>query len=146
MVGPVLRIAGFWKCSPSIMLMFAWTSLRDPPEESSKQPRPSQTSSKVTDSFGPASYRGPKRRTLKTAEKQPKKVPGGPRAKCRENSRKAAGKTPEACKTAVFRLFGCPSGCFSGCFPGTLPGGHSAPFRLFSRSGVRGLCSWPGRS
>ena len=39
---------------------------------------------------------------------------------------------------------------FLGCFGGTLPGAHSAPFsavfRLFSRSGVRGLCSWSGRS
>ena len=67
----------------------------------------------------------------KTAEKQPKKVPRGPRVKCRRNSRKTAGKTPEACKTAVFRLFGCPSGCFSAVFPALYSGATRHLFRLF---------------
>ena len=81
--------------------------------------------------IGPTSYRGAERRTLKTAEKQLKKVPRGPRVKCRRNSRKTAGKTPEACKTAVFRLFGCPSGCFSAVFPALYSGATRHLFRLF---------------
>ena len=48
--------------------------------------------------------RGPGRRTLKTAEKQPKKVTGGSRVKCRGSSRKTAGKTLEACKTGWQRF------------------------------------------
>ena len=47
----------------------------------------------------------------KTAGKQSKKVPSRPRAilpKCRGNNRNTARKTPEACKTAVFRA-GCPA-------------------------------------
>ena len=81
--------------------------------------------------IGPTSYRGSERRTLKTAEKQPKRVPRGLRVKCRRNSRKTAGKTREACKTAVFRLFGCPSGCFLAVFPALYSGATRHLFRLF---------------
>ena len=58
-------------------------------------------------------------------------MPGGPRAKCQGNSRKTARKTPEACKTAVFRLFGCPSGCFSAVSLALCPGPTRHLFRLF---------------
>ena len=67
---------------------------------------------RFTLTIGPTSYRGPERRTLKTAEKQPKKVPSGPRVKCREkqpdgqpNSRKAAVLHASGVFPAVFRLF-----------------------------------------
>ena len=71
--------------------------------------------------IGPTSYRGPERRTSKTAEKQPKKVPGGPRVKCRENSRKTAGGATNSRKTAVLHA--------SGVFP--------AVFRLFPQHFTR---------
>ena len=78
----------------------------------------------------------------KGAERPSCKVP----AKQPKNSRKNTRSVQNSCFSAVW----LPVRLFFGCFPGTLLGGHSAPFsavfRLFSRSGVRGLCSWSGRS
>ena len=48
----------------------------------------------------------------------PGKVPG--------TQPKTVGKTPEACQTTVFRLFGKLSQPFFSYFPGTLPGALSA--------------------
>ena len=51
----------------------------------------------------------------------PRQVPG----KQPKNSRK---KTPEACKTTVFQLFGCPSGCFFWLFSRHFAQGPLATF------------------
>ena len=104
------------------------------------RPRPTQISA--------ATYRGAKCPTLKTAEKQPKRVPSG----SRQNSRKTAGKTaetpekhPKTVKTAVFRVFRLFFRLFFGCFTVTHSAPFSAVFRLFSMSGIWHLCRWPQR-
>ena len=82
----------------------------------------------------------------KTAEKGAEwpssKVPG----KQQKNSR-TGSQTAEKQLFCTLRVF---FWLFFGCFAGTLHEGLSAPFsavfRLFSRSGVRSLCSWSGRS
>ena len=81
--------------------------------------------------IGPTSYRGPERRTLKTAEKQPKKVPSGPRAKCRGKSRKTAGWAAKQPKNSCFARFGCFSGCFSAVSPALYTRATRHLFRLF---------------
>ena len=82
----------------------------------------------------------------KTAEKGAGSAPGKVPEKQPKNSRKNTRSMQNSCFSAVW----LPVRLFFGCFPGTLPRAHSAPFsavfRLFPRSGVRGLCSWPGRS
>ena len=65
------------------------------------------------------------------ARKQPKKVPGGPRVKCRENSRKTAGGAAKQPKNSCFACFGCFSGCFSAVSPALYTGPTRHPFRLF---------------
>ena len=82
-----------------------------------------------------AIYRGAKCPTLKTAEKQPKRVPSG----SQRNSRKTAEKQPEnscfdcfsgvsGCFPAVFRLFyRDPLGTLSGNFSAVFNVGHLAP-------------------
>ena len=98
---------------------------KGPPKSKAK------TTPKVT--IGPTSYSGPERRTLKTAKKQPKKVPSG-RASAGETAEKQPDWQPNSRNLA-------PALC-------TAPTRHV--FRLFfgcySRSGVWGLCSWSGRS
>ena len=85
----------------------------------------------------------------KTAEKGAEwrscKVPG----KQPKNSR-TGSQTAEKQLFCTLRVF---FRLFFGCFAGTLVVIHeglsapfSAAFRLFSRSGVRGLCSWSSRS
>ena len=82
----------------------------------------------------------------KTAEKGAEWAPGKVPGKQPKNSR-TGSQTAEKQLFCMLRMF---FRLFFGCFPGTSPGAHSAPFsavfRLFSRSGVRGLCSWLGRS
>ena len=80
-----------------------------------------------------ATYRGAKCPTLKTAEKQPKRMPCG----SRWSSRKTAGKTAETPEKQLFWLvFGCFSGV-SAVFPAVFrllhrdPLGTRHPFRLF---------------
>ena len=80
----------------------------------------------------PGQPQRPRMADLENSRKTAQKGAGWARAKCRGNSRKTAGKTPEACKTAVFRLFGCPTGCFSAVFPALCPGPTRHLFRLFS--------------
>ena len=94
---------------------------------------------------GPTRCRGAERWTLKTAGKQLKKVPSGPRAK--ETAEEQLDKHPKHAKQLCFRPFGWPFGCFlAGKTPALYPGPTRHLFRLFSRSGVWGLCSWSGRS
>ena len=88
-----------------------------------------------TTTISAASYRLAKCPTLKTAEKQPKRVPSG----SRQNSRKTAGKTPGKTPGKQSKPL------FSGCFSVTHSAPFSAVFRLFSMSGIWHLCSWPQR-
>ena len=88
--------------------------------------------------IGPTSCRGPERRTL------PKKVSSVPRVECRENSR-TGSQTAEKQLFGMLRVFFFPVvfRLFSRRFIYTGPTRHFS--RLFSRSGVLGLCSWSGR-
>ena len=63
---------------------------------------------------------------MKTAEKQPKRVPSD-------------------CFLAVFQVFRLFFRLFIGCFTVTHSALFSAVFRLFSMSGIWHLCRWPRR-
>ena len=81
-------------------------------------------------------YRGAARPTLKTAEKQPKRVPSGSRSNSRKNSRNTR-------QTAVLEWFSGVSAVFRlffGCLTGTLSAPSSAVFRPSSVSGMWHLC------
>ena len=129
------------KCRPKVRGRFACPGARNPPWEplkrSQKQPQPSRVFwlahiipwpfSPLTCLFcqrnpnfaiGSASYRGPERRTLKTAGKGP----GGSRVKCRENSRKTAGQPAKQPKSSCFVHFGCFFGSFFAVFPALYTG------------------------
>ena len=55
-------------------------------------------------------------------ENSRRSVSSGPKVKCREYRQKTGGKTPEACKTALCRLFEeWLSGCFSSVWPAIYP-------------------------
>ena len=65
-----------------------------------------------------AIYRGAKCPTLKTAEKQPERVPSGSWQNSRRNSRKKQSKHPKhSCFELFVSCFGCSSGCFSAVLP-----------------------------
>ena len=75
--------------------------------------------------IGQTSYRGSERRTLKTAGKQRKKVPSGPRVTCREfQSSQKTARHQAAEKAAVLHASGvCPAvlGLFPQHFTGRPP-------------------------
>ena len=75
-----------------------------------------------------ATYRGAKCPTLKTAEKQPKRVPSGSSVKQPKNNRKNSRNSCFSDVSAVFRLFyRDPLGTLFGCFSAVFNVGHLAP-------------------
>ena len=88
--------------------------------------------------ISPASYRGAKCPTLKTAEKQPKTVPSGSRQTAEKQPEKHPKHPKNSCFDcfsgvsgvfpAVFRLFyRDPLGALFGCFSAVFNVGHLAP-------------------
>ena len=82
----------------------------------------------------PWSHRGAKCPTLKTAEKQPKRVPSRSRQNSRKTVRTNSRNTRKTIKTAVFRVFWLFSQLFSAVFAVTHSAPFSAVFRLFCRA------------
>ena len=87
----------------------------------------------------------------------PRKQPKNSRKRCRVGPAQSAGETAEKqpekhSKHAKQLFFGCLAAppavfrLFSRHFTRAHPAPSSAVFWLFSRSDVRGLCSWSGRS